>query len=353
MLKKVDDPRDPHVAAMLADLNYASDDVPGIARRRSGKGFAYFSPSGKRVTDGETVARINSLAIPPAYRDVWISTDPNGHLQATGRDEKGRKQYRYHPRWAAVRDEAKYGNLLLFGHALPELRARIEQDLSGSGLTRERVIASVVWLLENTMIRVGNQTYARENKSFGLTTLRDRHVTAVGGRLRFKFKGKSGKEWDLELTDRRIVRIVRGAQDLPGQHLFQYLDEKGERRPVHSHDVNDYLRQIGGFFTAKHFRTWGGTQSAAFLLAAEALPETQAMAARRLNAIIDEVAHRLGNTRAVCRKAYIHPRVITHWSDGRLVDGWSLAKKSFRKPLAGLDPDEMLLLKWLEATAEV
>lgn len=352
VLKKVEDPRDPQVAAKLADLNYANDAEPGITRKKSGERFSYFTPGGKRITDKGTVERLDRLAIPPAYTDVWISPDPDGHLQATGRDERGRKQYRYHPRWAAVRDEAKYGNLLLFGHALPEIRAQIDADLSGNRLSRERVVASIVWLLENTMIRVGNQTYARDNKSFGLTTLRDRHVTASGGALRFRFRGKSGKEWDLKLADPRIVRIVRGAQDLPGQHLFQYLDAEGNRRAVTSQDVNDYLRAIGGDFTAKHFRTWGGTQAAAPLLAAEALPETRTMTARRLNAIIDEVAHRLGNTRAVCRKAYIHPRVIGHWSEGILAEGWATARKSFRVPLKGLDAEETLLLKWLEATAE-
>lgn len=352
MLKTTADPGDPQVAAALAALTYSSDSEPGIRRKRAGKGFAYFMPDGTRIADKPTIERLNAFAIPPAYADVWIAADPDAHLQATGRDEKGRKQYRYHPRWAAVRDEAKYGNLLLFGHALPELRARIESDLGKRGLTRDRVIASIVWLLENTMIRVGNRAYARDNKSFGLTTLRDRHVTVEGAKLRLRFKGKSGKEWDLGLTDRRIIKIVRGAQDLPGQHLFQYVDEEGQRRAVHSHDVNNYLREIGGDFTAKHFRTWGGTQTAALLLAAEALPETKAMAARRLNAIVDEVAQRLGNTRAVARKAYIHPRVIAHWSEGQLADGMAAARKSFRKPMAGLDAEETLLLKWLEATAE-
>ncbi len=352
MLLEASDPRDPQTAAALADLHYASDAEPGIRRKRAGTGFTYLHPDGARVTDAETIARINSLAVPPAYNDVWISADPDAHLQATGRDEKGRKQYRYHPRWAAIRDEAKYGNLLLFGHALPEIRTRIDADLNKRSLSRDRVVASIVWLLENTMIRVGNQTYARDNKSFGLTTLRDRHVTTDGKSLRFRFKGKSGKEWDLNLTDRRVIKVVRGAQDLPGQHLFQYLDENGERHAVTSQDVNDYLREIGGTFTAKHFRTWGGTQSAASLLATEALPETKTMAAKRLNAIIDEVAHRLGNTRAVARAAYIHPRVISHWSEGKLAESMDAARKAFRKPMAGLDAEETQLLKWLEATAE-
>ncbi|MBE7183537.1 MAG: DNA topoisomerase IB [Methylobacterium mesophilicum] len=351
MLKKTEDPRDPKVAAKLASLVYLTDDRPGITRRKSGSGYSYFLPGGERLKDKSDIARIDALAIPPAYTDVWISPEADAHLQATGRDDRGRKQYRYHPRWAEARDESKYGSLITFATALPVLRAQVDMDLRRRGLGRERVIASVVWLLENTMIRVGNQAYARDNKSFGLTTLRDRHARMEGGKMRLKFKGKSGKEWDLNLTDRRIINIVRGAQDLPGQHLFQYLDEDGERRMVRSQDVNDYLRDIAGDFTAKHFRTWGGTQSAAALLRDEALPETKSMAAKRLNAIVDEVAHRLGNTRAVCRKAYIHPRVISHWSEGILSDGMVAARKSFRKPVEGLDEEETLLLRWLELSA--
>ncbi len=352
MLQKIEDPRNPEVAARLASLNYMTDDQPGITRRRAGKGFAYSNPDGSKLTDGETIARINSLAIPPAYMNVWIAPDPDAHLQATGRDDKGRKQYRYHPRWAEVRGESKYGNLIGFGNSLPVLRTQIDSDLRKRGLGRERVLASIVWLLENTMIRVGNQAYARDNKSFGLTTLRDRHAKMEGGKMRLRFKGKSGKEWDLHLTDRRIINIVRGAQDLPGQHLFQYLDEDGERRAVKSEDVNRYLREIAGEFTAKHFRTWGGTQSAATLLRAESLPESTAQAKRLLNAIVDEVASRLGNTRAVCRAAYIHPRVISHWSEGTLADSMEAARRSIQTPVEGLDEEETLLLRWLEATAE-
>lgn len=352
MLKKTQDPRDPKVAAQLASLTYVSDTEPGIRRKKAGKGFSYSLPSGAKLKSKQDIARIEKLAIPPAYTDVWIAPDADAHIQATGRDDKGRKQYRYHERWAEVRDEAKYGNLIGFAMALPVLRARIEADLSGRGLGRDRVIASIVWLLENTMIRIGNSSYARENKSFGLTTLRDRHARIKGNKLRLKFKGKSGKEWDLALTDRRIIRIVRGAQELPGQNLFQYVDEEGTRRAVGSTDVNAYLREVAGEYTAKHFRTWGGTQLAAVLLRGENLPEAKTQAAKRLNAIVDEVAQSLGNTRAVCRKSYIHPRVIAHWSEGRLVEGMTAARASFTDPLDGLNEEETLLLRWLERSAK-
>ncbi|HEV7255803.1 MAG TPA: DNA topoisomerase IB [Mesorhizobium sp.] len=351
MLQKNNDPRVPEIAAALASLSYANDSEPGIRRRRVGKGFCYYLPDGSRLCDRQAIKRIASLAIPPAYKDVWISPDPDSHIQATGRDEKGRKQYRYHPRWAEVRDEAKYGNLVAFGHALPAIRTRIDADLRKRGLSKERVLASIVWLLEHTMIRVGNHEYAKQNKSFGLTTLRDRHVQANGDTLRFKFKGKSGKEWDLDLTDRRIVKVVRGAQDLPGQHLFQYLGEDGERHAIRSNDVNAYIKEISECdFTAKTFRTWDATQMAAKLLRETPLPETKKTQAQALNAVIDAIANRLGNTRAVCRKSYIHPRVIEHWGEDKLGEEMWRVRQSFEEPIGGLDEDETLLLKWLEAT---
>ena len=223
----------PQASAERASLIHVSDAMPGIVRKRSGRGFRYVAAGGKGVADGETLSRIRSLAIPPAWTDVWISPDPDGHIQATGRDQRGRKQYRYHPRWMACRDDVKYSSLVAFARALPTLRAQIDADLRRRGLSRERVVASIVWLLDNTMIRVGNAVYARDNKSFGLTTLRSRHVEVEGAKLRFAFKGKSGKEWKLKLVDRRMARIVRDVQELPGQHLFQYLDEDGERRLVH------------------------------------------------------------------------------------------------------------------------
>ena len=250
-------------AAIQASLNYVTDAEPGIRRLGAGKRFSYKGPNG-RVVSGSIRARIKALAIPPAWTDVWISPDPDGHIQATGRDQRGRKQYRYHSAWAEERDGTKYSSLVAFAESLPELRRRIDADLRRHGLPAERVVAAVVWLLDNTMIRVGNAAYARDNKSFGLTTLRDRHVDISGSSLRFAFKGKSGEEWKLKLVDRRIARIVRGAQDLPGQKLFQYLDEDGNRHPVRSVDVNRYIRDAAGAdFSSKHFRTWGGTIHAA------------------------------------------------------------------------------------------
>jgi DNA topoisomerase-1 len=302
-------------------LVHASDEEPGIRRQRRGRSFAYFLPNGKRITKRGEIDRIAALAIPPAWTDVWISPEPGGHIQATGRDIKGRKQYRYHPLWITCRDEAKYGNLSRFADALPKLRKRIDDDLSRRGLDFEKVCASVVWLLDRTLIRVGNSAYARDNKSFGLTTLRDRHVDIEGSQLRFDFRGKSGKHWRLRLADRRIARIVRGAQELPGQKLFQYLDEEGARHPLTSQDVNDYIRQAAGEdFTSKDFRTWAGTVRALDQFAATELPATKAEQARVANAIIDEVAARLGNTRAVCRRCYIHPQVFAAWTEGTLAE---------------------------------
>ncbi len=343
----------PQDSAESASLIHTTDELPGIRRKGPPKRFYYVRPDGSRLKEGPTVQRIRALAIPPAWTDVWISAEPEGHLQATGRDIKGRKQYRYHSRWSACRDEVKYSSLVAFAEALPSLRQTIEADLSRRGLPRERVVASVVWLLDNTMIRVGNAAYARDNKSFGLTTLRDRHVEVSGSTLRFSFKGKSGKEWQLKLTDRRIARIVRGAQDLPGQHLFQYLDDSGEQRALRSQDVNDYIRQAtGAAFSSKHFRTWGGTISAASLFAGMPLPETKREMRLTMNEVIDRVAHRLGNTRAVCRSCYIHPAVLDSWSGGTLAAELAAAKRGMRKPLAGLDAEETLVLRWLKARTE-
>lgn len=337
----------PRKSARRAALVYSSDEQPGIGRKGSEGQFYYTAPNGRRLGEGKTVARIRALAIPPAWTDVWISPDPEGHLQATGRDQRGRKQYRYHPRWSACRDEMKYSSLIAFAEALPRLRRRIDTDLRRHGLPRERVVASVVWLLDNTMIRIGNAAYARDNKSFGLTTLRNRHVEIKGSTLRFGFKGKSGKEWRLKLTDRRIAKVVRGAQDLPGQQLFQYLDGDGIRHPIHSQDVNDYIREAtGADFSSKHFRTWAGTVHAVMALAGEAVPETKAAAKRVLNRIIDQVARRLNNTRAVCRKCYVHPRVIESWEQGRLAGQLQAVRRSSRK-IAGLDRREALALRWL------
>jgi len=349
MLKSKGDPSIPPVAAERASLTYVSDDMPGIRRHRRGRGFFYILPNGERLTDPNEIRRINSLAIPPAYTDVWISPDPDGHLQATGRDDRGRKQYRYHPRWNAIRDEAKFDRLADFAGALPALREQMETDLRKHGLPKERVVAAVIWLLENTMIRVGNHTYARDNKSFGLTTLRNRHVAVEGSRLRFHFKGKSGKEWNLQLVDRRIVRIVRSIQDLPGQHLFQYLDDGGERRQIRSDDINAYIQDtMGPDFSSKSIRTWSGTLAGLSILAGTELPEGKAATQRVLNKAIDRVAALLGNTRAVCRQCYIHPHVIESWLAGTLPDELATARRAFRKIKPGLDEAEMVALKWLE-----
>ena len=264
-----------------------NDDEPGYRRRRAGKGFSYVDANGKRLADAAAIRRIKALVIPPAWSDVWICADPVGHIQATGRDQRGRKQYLYHSAWTACRDEAKFSSLADFAHALPALRERVDADLRRRGLPRERVIASVVHLLDRTMIRIGNEAYAQENRSFGLTTLRSRHVEIEGSSLRFSFKGKSGQEWRLKLSDRRIAKVVRAIQDLPGQPLFQYLEE-GTRREIRSQDVNGYIREaIGAQFTSKHFRTWGATVFAALELAREPLPASKREQAMSLNAVLD------------------------------------------------------------------
>jgi DNA topoisomerase-1 len=336
-------------AAERAQLAYVSDSEPGIRRKGAPKHFWYVDPKGNKLKEGTTVQRIRALAIPPAWTEVWISPDANGHIQATGRDQKGRKQYRYHADWAAERDGEKYSSLIEFAEALPRLRVQIDDDLRRHGLPFERVVASVVWLLDNTMIRVGNAAYARDNKSFGLTTLRDRHVDITGARLRFSFKGKSGKEWKLKLVDRRIARVVRGAQDIPGQKLFQYIDEGGGRRPVRSQDVNAYIREAAGNgFSAKHFRTWGGTIHAASLLAQTERPESGTARKRVLNRVIDKVADRLGNTRTVCRQCYVHPAVLTAWLDGTLLVEMTHANKG-KRPIAQLDDEEAQVLRWLKS----
>ncbi|MCV0395228.1 MAG: DNA topoisomerase IB [Rhizobiaceae bacterium] len=337
------------LSARRASLVHVSDDMPGITRRRAGRGFAYRAPDGRPLRQGETMDRIRTLAIPPAWTDVWICPDPDGHIQATGRDARGRKQYRYHPRWAECRDEVKYSSLADFARALPALRRHVDADLRRRGLDFERVVASVVWLLDNTMIRVGNAGYARENGSFGLTTLRDRHVDIDGTTVRFAFKGKSGKEWRLKLVDRRIARIVKDVQDIPGQHLFQYFDEEGRRRPVRSQDVNDYIRDCSDVaFSSKHFRTWGGTLRALLLFGAMERPETKRGRALAANEVVDRVAAALGNTRAVCRRCYIHPAVFDQWEEGSLRARLSEARRGLRKVPDGLDEAEMLAMRWLD-----
>lgn len=336
-------------SAEAAALVWCRDEEAGIRRVKSGKGFSYKTAKGDVLKDARTLDRIKALVIPPAWTDVWIAPRADCHMQVTGRDARGRKQYRYHERWTACRDEAKYGNLTEFARALPKLRLAIEADLRTHGLGRDKVLATVVWLLDNVMIRVGNSAYARDNNSFGLTTLRDRHADISGSTLRLSFKGKSGKEWNVRIADRRIARIVKGAQDLPGQHLFQYLDEDGQRRSIASGDVNDYIRRkSGGAFSSKHFRTWGGTVLAATWFAEADRPDNQAGQARMRNEVIDRVAGKLGNTRAVCRKCYIHPRIFTDWEVGRLATDLKAIGQRFRASPRGLVRMEALVLRLLE-----
>ncbi|MGK9165115.1 DNA topoisomerase IB [Inquilinus limosus] len=307
----------PPAQAEAHGLRYVSDTEPGIRRRRSGKGFAYRMPDGQPVQDKATLMRIAKLAIPPAYTDVWICLDPQGHLQATGRDQRGRKQYRYHPRWKEVRSETKYNRMVAFGRALPRIRKRIDADLARHGLPRTKILAAIVRLLEATLLRVGNDEYARANRSFGLTTLRKRHADVEGGAVYFEFRGKGGRLYRTGFRDRRIARIVRFCQDLPGHRLFQYVDGEGVRHSVGSDDVNEYLREITGQdFTAKDFRTWAGTLFAARLLstADPEAPPTKAEVVR----CIKQVAEQLGNTPAVCRACYVHPEIVEAYLDGRL-----------------------------------
>ncbi|HEU5315256.1 MAG TPA: DNA topoisomerase IB [Chloroflexota bacterium] len=337
---------DPVASAEAAGLRYVSDHTAGIRRKKDGEGFTYVKPDGEKVSDERTLVRIKSLAIPPAWTDVWICPSANGHIQATGRDAKGRKQYRYHPRWREVRDAVKYDKMLDFARALPRIRKRVEQDLSRPGMPREKVLAAVVKLLEQTKIRVGNGEYAAQNKSYGLTTLQDRHVKVEGTTLRFKFKGKSGKEHEVELQDRRLAKIVRACRDLPGQELFQYVDEEGVRRDVTSGDVNAYIREIAGEeFSAKDFRTWAGTVLAARFLRECERCETESEGKKVLVRCIEAVAAELGNTVAVCRKCYVHPAVL----EAYMGDGLAALKPRKTKALYLLDEEEAALVELLRA----
>jgi len=340
-------------AAACAGLIYVSDEEPGIRRRRAGKGFSYKWPDGQTVTEEDTLERIRKLAIPPAYRDVWICTDPDGHIQATGRDDKGRKQYRYHPRWTEIREGTKFGRMLEFCRALPTIRKQVDEDLSRRGLPREKVLATVVRLLETTLIRVGNESYARENQSYGLTTLRDDHADIDGSEIRFSFKGKSGKEWNVSLKDRRLARVVRACQDVPGEELFQYMDG-GERHTVTSGDVNDYLRSITGQdFTAKDFRTWAGTVLAAMALKEFESFDTKTKAKRNVTRAIEQVASRLGNTASVCRKSYVHPEVLDAYLEGDLLQSLKReVEAELREELSGLDAEEAAVLAFLRERLE-
>ena len=310
---------DPREAAQSAGLVYVCVDQPGIARRRSGGGFSYRDAQGRIVRDSKTLERIRGLVIPPAWRDVWICARANGHLQAAGYDQRGRRQYRYHPKFRAVREEAKFEHILTFAQSLPTVRERVRRDMAASGLGRDKVLATVVYLLEATMIRIGGTEYARENNSFGLATLRSRHLAIEGANLRFHFRGKSGKDWRVGVHDRRVAKILKACQDLPGQHLFQYLDGAGEHRSVTSDDVNAYLKQASGAdITAKDLRTWWGTVQAACTLSSPTAPASEAEAKQVLAQAIGEVSARLGNTPTICRKCYVHPEIITAHLCGEL-----------------------------------
>jgi len=321
-------------AAEDAGLRYVSDEQPGFSRQPKGEEFEYFDTKGKPIRDEQRLLRIKRLAIPPAWSDVWICPSPNGHIQATGRDSRRRKQYRYHERWREIRDENKYDRLVNFGKALPKIRRRLEKDLALSGLPREKVLATIVQLLERSLIRVGNEEYARENKSFGLTTMQDRHVDVKGSKLRFRFRGKSGRQHEVDVTDRRIARIVSKLQDLPGQSLFQYLDDEGNVRDITSQDVNEYLREITGEdFTAKDFRTWAGTVLAAIALSTAGEFETKKQAKANIKEAIEAVAKMLGNTPTICRQCYIHPIVLETYLKGNSIDGLKQGTaKEFAQP---------------------
>jgi DNA topoisomerase-1 len=342
-------PTDPRGTARDAGLRYVSDREPGIRRIPAAKGMRYLGVDGRPVRDPQTLARIKALAIPPAWTDVWISPRADGHIQATGRDDRGRKQYRYHARWRATRDDSKYGRTLAFGRALAGIRRTTDRDLDRPGLPRCKVLAAVVRLLETTLIRVGNAEYARANRSFGLTTLRDRHARIEGGTLRFRFRGKSGITHSVAIDDRRLARVVRKCQELPGQELFQYVDDEGRVRDVNSGDVNEYVRSITGEdFTAKDFRTWAGTVLAVIALQEFAAFDSKVQAKKNIVRAIESVARRLGNTPSVCRKCYIHPGVLDAYLEGTMLE--SLRRRALEEMagVRGLSPEESAVLALLQ-----
>jgi len=339
----------PEQEARAAGLRYVSDEMPGLTRRRAGKSFSYRDTEGRPIRDKAVLARLKSLAIPPAWTDVWLCAHPNGHIQATGRDSKGRKQYRYHPEWRSARDATKYQHVMEFARCLPALRTQVAEDMARPGLGREKVLATIVHLLDTTLIRVGNEDYAQSNGSYGLTTLKNRHVDVRGGELRFAFRGKSGKDWRLSIRDRRVARVVRACQELPGQSLFQYVDDEGERRGIDSADVNEYLRDATGRdVTAKDFRTWAGTVLAALALAEFERFDSQAAAKRNVKAAIERTASRLGNTPTICRKCYVHPEVLESYMDGSLlVHMREEVEAELREDLPKLKPEEAAVLAFL------
>lgn len=338
-------------AAEEAGLRYVSDDRPGYTRKAKGDDFDWLDADGEPIRDEQRLLRIKRLAIPPAWTEVWISPSTNGHIQATGRDARGRKQYVYHDRWREVRDENKYDRIISFGKTLPKIRRRIARDLKLPGLPRNKVLATVVQLLERTFIRIGNEEYARENKSFGLTTMKDRHVEVKGAKLRFRFRGKSGREHEVDVTDRHIAKIISKLQDLPGQDLFQYVDDDGKVGDISSQDVNEYLREITGEdFSAKDFRTWAGTVLTAIALNAREQFETPKQAKSNINTAIKAVAKILGNTPAICRKCYVHPAVLENYLDQKSIDGLKqTTEDAFEKEDVDLRSSETAILKFLKS----
>lgn len=337
---------DPVIAQLPKDLHYVDDTQPGFSRKILRGKFIYFDQHGERIRDQAEIKRINLLVIPPAYTDVWISADPRGHLQATGRDARGRKQYRYHPRWREIRDENKYSRMIAFGRALPKVRRQLEAQLSAPGMGRDKVMAAVISLLDATLIRIGNSQYARDNRSYGLTTLRNKHVEVKGSEILFEFRGKSGVEHQVSVKDRRLARIIKRCMELPGQHLFQYLDADGQRHTVSSSDINSYLHTLtGADFTAKDYRTWAGSALAlATLRKLEWEPEANAK--KHIVDMIKAVARQLGNTPAVCRKCYIHPAVL----DGFLLG--ELHKLPRARQRKGLRVEEVALTNFLKSLQE-
>ena len=340
----------PVEAAKAAGLRYVSDATPGIQRKRAGKHFSYLGRDGKSIHDAEQLKRIRSLGIPPAWTNVWICPNPRGHIQATGRDAKGRKQYRYHPKWREIRDETKYDRMMAFGNALPLIRERVEHDLRLHGLPREKVLATVVRLLDTTSIRIGNEEYARENGSFGLTTMRDNHVDVEGTTVEFRFRGKSGKEHTIDVKDRQLAKIIKRCQTLPGHELFQYYDEHQQLHTIESDNVNTYLQQITGQeFTAKDFRTWAGTITATCALQDLGEYETQTQAKKNVVRAIETASKHLGNTPAICRKSYIHPEIIDAYLNGSLLKALQHDdEQAVIDALHGLHPEEIAVLAFLE-----
>lgn len=342
-------PRDDADTPALDALTYATSLEGGITREMGKRGFVYREADGRRITDRTELERIAALAIPPAYIDVLISSDPTTHLQATGRDARGRKQYRYHPGWSEARGKAKFALLPQFAASLPKIREQVDADLRRQRPGMEKALATVVWLLDNLLIRVGNATYAQENGSYGLTTLRNKHVKIEGSTVKFQFTGKSGKEWKLSHNDRRITRAIRMLQELPGQRLFQYLDADGKRHPISSQDVNAYIKAAAGSdFTSRQFRTWGATRHAATALAALEPGTSQRAITRQINAAVDSVATRMVNTRAVCRSSYIHPLVLSRFPDGALAELRKIRVNASSNAARWMDEDEIRLLRWLK-----